>query len=226
MVRAIFFDSGHTLMRPLGGRWFPGHHFFPTVRKHGLEIADDDSLAAAVDEGYAYLDANHHITSLEQEEAQFAEYYRIILRELDRDATPELIAELARIVVHQPNFEPYPDTRDVLERLRGSGLPLAVITDAWPSVETKFTMLGFRDYFSAFVISSMQGCVKPDPGMFDPALRELGVAPADVLFVDDGPDLVEAARGMGFQALLMDRDGAHGQDDRTVRDLESVLRFV
>ncbi len=67
MVRAIFFDSGHTLMRPLGGRWFPGHHFFPTVRKHGLEIADDDSLAAAVDEGYAYLDANHHITSLEQE---------------------------------------------------------------------------------------------------------------------------------------------------------------
>ena len=226
MIRAIFFDSGHTLMRPVGGRWFPGHHFFDTARRHGLEIDDDEALAAAVDEAYIYLDANHLVMSLAEEEAQFAEYYRIILRALGREAASPLIAELAHIVVHEPNFEPYPDTREALERLKGSGLPLALITDAWPSVETKYEVLGFRGYFAAIVISSIQGCTKPDPGMFDPALRALAVRPEEVLFVDDGPDLVESAQAMGFQGLIMDREQVHADAPNLVRDLASVLRFV
>lgn len=226
MLRAVFFDSGHTLMRPVGGRWFPGHHFFDTARAHGLEIANDEALAAAVDEGFAYLDANHSVLTLAEEEAQFAEYYRVILRELGRNAPAAMIVELARVVVHEPNFEPYPDTRDALEQLKGTGLPLALITDAWPSVETKYETLGFRDYFASFVISSIQGCTKPDPGMFNPALRALGVRPDEVLFVDDGPDLVESARAMGFQGLLMDRENAHPDGARLVRDLAPVLRYV
>jgi putative hydrolase of the HAD superfamily len=226
MVRAVFFDSGHTLVRPLGGSWFPGHHFFAVTRSHGLEIPDDSALPRALDEGFAYLDANHRVASLPQEEAQFVEYYRIVLGSLGLAPSPDLLAELSRGIVHRPNFEPYPDTRSSLERLRQAGLPLAVITDAWPSVETKFTELGFRDYFSAFVISSVQGCTKPAPGMFEPALRAIGVAADQVLFVDDGPDLVEAARAMGFRALLMDREATHPPRDGVIRDLEAVVGWV
>jgi putative hydrolase of the HAD superfamily len=123
-------------------------------------------------------------------------------------------------------MRPYDDVRPALERLRGAGLPLAVITDSWPSVEEKFASLGLRDYFAAFVISSRQRCTKPHPGMFEPALRATGVAPAEALFVDDGPDLVEGARAQGFRALLMDRAGAHPRGPGTIRGLAELFAHL
>ncbi len=226
MIRAVFFDSGHTLMEPIGGSWFPGHRFFEIARSHGHEIANDAAFDEALAAGYAFLDANHSVHTLDEEEAQFDEYYAVILRTLGLPAPPGLTAELAHACVRQVNFQPYDDVRPVLDRLREADLPLAVITDAWPSVERKFSDLGFRDYFAAFVISSQQGCIKPDPGMFAPALQAIGVSAKETLFIDDGPDLVEDARAQGFRGLVMDRAGAHPPGDGIIRQLDQLFAYL
>ena len=33
-LQGVLFDAGDTLVRPKGGRWFPGHRFEATVRAH------------------------------------------------------------------------------------------------------------------------------------------------------------------------------------------------
>ena len=226
MIRAILFDSGHTLMEPIGGSWFPGHRFFEIARSHGHEIANDAAFEEALAAGYEFLDANHSVHTLDEEEAQFEEYYRVMLRTLGLPARPDLTAELAHAYVRELNFQPYDDVRRVLDRLSEAGLPLAVITDAWPSVERKFSDLGFRDYFAAFVISSQQGCIKPDPGMFTPALQAIGVSARESLFIDDGLDLVEDARAQGFRGVVMDRAGAHPPRDGIIRQLDELFAYL
>ena len=223
-TKAIFFDSGHTLMRPIGGRWFPGVRFFEICRAHGCPVLDDEALKDACDLGYSYLDSHHgEVPDEEAEERQFAEYYRLIFGSLQLKAPELLITDLSRSAVKDINFEPYPEAGPVLSELEQRGMPMAILTDAWPSTRSKYEAIGFLRYFSEFVISAEQRCLKPDMGMFRPALDSLSVSPGEVLFVDDAPELIAAAREKGFEALLMDRACEHpGCADR-VTDLWGVV---
>jgi putative hydrolase of the HAD superfamily len=225
-IRAVFLDSGHTLVEPLGGSWFPGHRFFEITRAHGLEIPRDAAFASALAAGYAFLEANHAVATLEEEDDHFAQYYRVILRSLRLAAPSALIGELAHAYVRTLNFAPYDDVRSALERLRALGISLAVITDSWPSVEAKFAELGLREYFSAFVISSRERCLKPDPRIYSRALRAIGVSAHETLFVDDGVDLVEKARAQGFRGLVMDRAGAHPRRAGFIRRLDELFAHL
>jgi glucose-1-phosphatase len=54
--------------------------------------------------------------------------------------------------------------------------------------------------FDPVLFSCELGAVKPDPAIFRAALDRLGCAPADVLFLDDRPTNVTAARGLGLAA--------------------------
>jgi HAD superfamily hydrolase (TIGR01509 family) len=208
-IKAVFFDSGHTLMRPLGGRWFPGPRFFEICAAHDRPTNDDERLQAACDTGYEFLAAHHDkVPDLAAEFRQFDEYYRIVLDALGIQWTDELTDELAAAAVNEVNFEPYPTTASLLDELTGRGVPMAVITDAWPSIRHKYAQLGFLDYFSSFVISAEVGCTKPAPGMFRPALDALKVAPNEVLFIDDGPEIVAGASSLGFVAHQIDLETA------------------
>jgi putative hydrolase of the HAD superfamily len=59
-----------------------------------------------------------------------------------------------------------------------------------------------------FVFSNEIGVRKPEPAAFAALERAMGLEPAAIVFVDDAPRNVEAARALGFQALLIDRPAA------------------
>lgn len=210
-IRAVLFDSGHTLARPVGGRWFPFPGFFDIASKHGHEVQDGPKLKKALRKMMGYLEEHHHVETLEEEKAQQVEAHRVLMAELGIDASDELLEELAHDAVHTMNMELYDDTRPVLEKLHARGLPIGVITDAWPSVEERYRRLGLRDLIRVFVVSSQHGYTKPDPRLFKPAIEGLGMPPTNILFVDDGPRIVEAAMGLGFKSVLMMRDGVNGK---------------
>lgn len=225
-IRAVFFDSGHTLVRPLDGAWFPGHRFASICAEQGVAV-DPRTLESALDDAGSFLDEHHNVcTDVSTELAQFTEYYRILLADAAPDAPTHLPALLANEMVLQVNFEPYPRTRATLDALRRRGLPMALITDAWPSVRTKYRIAGLYQYFDAFVVSGEQGQTKPSDLMFAPALEAIGATAAEVLFVDDAPDLVEAAARMGLQSLLADFDGYHRDHPRRIERIEEVLDWI
>jgi FMN phosphatase YigB (HAD superfamily) len=59
--------------------------------------------------------------------------------------------------------------------------------------------------FRGGVFSHIAGAMKPDPRIYEAAERELGVVPAESLFIDDMPANIAAARAHGFIAELYDR---------------------
>jgi putative hydrolase of the HAD superfamily len=73
--------------------------------------------------------------------------------------------------------------------------------------------MGFRDEFTHHFGSHLIGKLKPDEDVFEHVVRTLGCAAAEVVFLDDQPLNVAAARQVGLQAVLA----------RGVKEAEAVL---
>lgn len=73
---------------------------------------------------------------------------------------------------------------------------------AWPYLRARLRKGGIAELFDEVVLSCEVGCAKPDPRIYQVILERLGVAPGDVLFVDDVSDNVEAAESLGMPAHL------------------------
>ncbi|MEU8231362.1 HAD-IA family hydrolase [Actinoplanes sp. NPDC048967] len=197
-ARGLLFDAGGVLIGPVGGRWNPRYDFEQVLARH-VPAIPDSALPAAFAAGQALLDSASGT-------ADRTDYHRAILQALGiADPTRELLAELEQPAAGLP-VEPYPEVRDVLARLHADGVPMAVISDAWPDLDDLFRRLGLRNYFVTLVISAVLGCRKPDPRMYRAGSDALGLSPADCLFVDDDPELVAAAVRLGYQGVTMVRD--------------------
>jgi len=63
-------------------------------------------------------------------------------------------------------------------------------------------VMGFHNIFDALFISCEIGCKKPDPAFFRHIQKHLGLDGGTLLFLDDRPENVEAARKFGWNAEL------------------------
>lgn len=77
---------------------------------------------------------------------------------------------------------------EVLERLKGSGVKLGLITNgSVQSQNSKIDRVGLRSYFDAIVVSDEVQVKKPDPAIFEIALQRLGIEPSAAVYVGDHP---------------------------------------
>ena len=100
----------------------------------------------------------------------------------------------------------YPDAIATLEALRRQGLRVAVVTARPFSaavVGLGLASVGAAGVFDAIVTSGDVGFRKPHPSLFETAMRDLGVVPAEALMVGDSyeHDVVPAA-GLGMTTAL------------------------
>lgn len=198
-IRGILFDSGGVLIRPVGGRWNPRFDFAEILLAHHPQVRVEH-LPEAFDAGEIFIGS-------EAESFSRADYHRAMLRVLGiADPSPDLLQELEAPPA-RPAVEPFPETRAVLDQLRASGLPMCVVSDNWASLEDVYRSLDLHEYFAGFVISEVLGCRKPDPRMYAAGSDLLGLPPAACLFVDDDPELVEAAVELGYQGIAVTRTG-------------------
>jgi HAD superfamily hydrolase (TIGR01509 family) len=186
----VLFDSGDTLIRPVGGRWNPRYDFEEILLRHLPEL-DTETFPQAFAAGQRLLDAGPATPTR-------ADYHRAILHALGvRRPPPELLEELEQPSARLP-VQPFPEVPGVLERLRAGGVGMAIVSDNWPGMEGLYRQLGLNDYFQAFVISAVLGCRKPDPRMYRAGSDALGLPSHECIFVDDDPDLVAAAIELGY----------------------------
>ena len=117
-----------------------------------------------------------------------------------------------------------PGTAEALDRLRGAGLRLAVVSNSDGRVEEALEAAGIRDRFEVVLDSALVGVEKPDPAIFRAALSALGVAPEEALYVGDLYDVdVLGARAAGMEAMLLVRDAAaSGPECRRVESLVAL----
>jgi 2-haloacid dehalogenase len=62
--------------------------------------------------------------------------------------------------------------------------------------------VGILRVFREFIVSFQVGAMKPDPRIYEEALRRSGLPATACVFVDDRPANVEGAARVGMHALL------------------------
>jgi epoxide hydrolase-like predicted phosphatase len=112
--------------------------------------------------------------------------------------------------------------RELLDHLRElrEKYKIGLISNAWSGLRPWIEKQKFEDVFDVMIISAEIGVMKPDPRIYQAALEQLGVAPAESIFIDDFVQNVEGARQVGMNAIHFTTY------DQVVNELEKMLAAV
>lgn len=120
------------------------------------------------------------------------------------------------------NSKPLPWARRVLEFAKDFGLYTALVSNHWchECVVESLERDGLADLLDAVVTSDLVGYCKPDPRIFEAALKLLGVDAGSALFVDDNERNLDG----GVKAGLM---GVY-RFDRSLGEeaVEGLIEFI
>ena len=108
---------------------------------------------------------------------------------------------------------------DLVRELRTSGLRTALLSNSWGGKADGYPRDVLDELFDVAVISGEVGMRKPEERIFTLAADQLGLAPAECVFVDDVEGNITAAKALGF-AVVHHQDPISTQSaiDRVARE--------
>jgi HAD superfamily hydrolase (TIGR01509 family) len=200
MIRGVLFDFSGTLFRlePQSG-WFDGHVADEELNQRLTQVLtaptlSGDHLPADLVEAWGRRDLDpevHRTVYLASLEAAGIEF-------------PPGGAEAVYARSTDPeSWRPYPDTVAVLRRLRDAGVPVAVVSNIAWDIREAFRRHDAADLVDEFVMSYVEGVVKPDLKIFTVACQRIGLPPEEVLMVGDSAEADGAAVGIGCATALV-----------------------
>ena len=202
-VKGIFFDLGWTLVYPPSGDW---EFTQPAQKLFNWEVYQSlpkEHTAAVRKEANDYLEAHHHISTLEEEYDRMLQYFTIVAQKLpELGATRQDIeaTALEKVYQSQHTYNLMEDAIPTLEALKGR-CKLGIISDTWPSIVPVLERFGILPYFDAITYSFQLGCFKPNPRMFQDALSKMGLPAQECVFIDDVARNLEGAAKVGIQPV-------------------------
>lgn len=102
----------------------------------------------------------------------------------------------------------YSDTKDTLSTLRQQAFVALVSNGGSAYQREKLRATGIEDLFHAIVISEEAGFSKPQKGIFEKALREVGVPAHEAVMVGDNLEKdILGAKIVGLRGILICRNG-------------------
>ena len=234
-VRAVFFDVGNTLLSP--------HPSVVEIVRDVCErrgtLVTEDCLREHAPRAEATLrhsaKANPHTWSDEQAiQSIWKAFFTEMLRHCLSGATPREIEECARecqlVFDSAGSYALYADVAPVLDALHAQGLTLGVISDWGIGLGLILRHHDLVRYFDFAVVSAAVRLAKPDPALFETALRRADAIPDYALHIGDSYVLdVLGARAAGITPVLLDRTGTVDPeviDCVVARDLYGLLDLL
>jgi putative hydrolase of the HAD superfamily len=108
----------------------------------------------------------------------------------------------------------FPDTVPVLDMLADGYRHAVLSNSSIHNQDRKLRVLGVRDRFEVVVCAVELGLSKPDPGAFHAACDAIGLAPEEVAYVGDQPDIdARGAVAAGLAGIWLDRGGLGGRPE-------------
>jgi epoxide hydrolase-like predicted phosphatase len=96
-------------------------------------------------------------------------------------------------------------------------LRTGIVSNSGPGAREAERCWGFEEITDDIVYSHEVGLLKPDPRIFALATDRLGVRPEEIAFLDDVEANVDAARAVGWHAVL------HKSTPESIRELERIV---
>lgn len=209
-LRAVLLDVGNTLFSEQPVR---GASYAHAARTRGLAIEDDamgalmrrvhDELPREIDGAWRYSDRLF--------EAFIRRIYHVHLG-LPEEQVPAVARELFERFSRPAGFALFPHALELCEHVRARGLVLGLVSNWSPRLLPLLEALGVAERVDFVLCSAVERVEKPDPELFERALRRAGVAAHEALHAGDdlGHDVFGAQRA-GLRAVLVDHAGRHAQ---------------
>ncbi len=219
-LELVLLDAGNTVI-------FLDHEAVADiVTSHGHDV---DARAIARSEGAAKRRYEGLLRTGVSHEEGWGLYLRTLLEEagLAGEAAREMIVPLRRAHDAFNLWRRVPsDLHDALERLRGKGIRVAIVSNSEGRLLDVFDRVGLGDAFELIVDSHHEGVRKPDPEIFRRALSRLGVDASRAVYLGDIPGIdVEGAHAAGMKAVLVDALDFYPDHTGSPR-VASVAEFV
>jgi putative hydrolase of the HAD superfamily len=220
MIKAVFFDFYQTLVRydpPREqiiadvlreyGHDLPASHF---VRP--LVAADEFMYRAMSERPLGQL-------SREQRLALYVRHQEILFEQAGVKVEPSLIpVMLQKMQAANAGLAAFDDVLPVLDRLRADGRTTGLISNVDTDITVPLEQLGLAPRLDVVMTSREAGVTKPDPRIFEAALRAAGVKADEAVYVGDQYEIdVLGARAAGMTGVLIDRTGFSTGADEGVR---------
>ena len=104
----------------------------------------------------------------------------------------------------QYGLELKPGVREILDFLKERGVVTAIATATDLERTTRYlAQVGLEDAFDAIISAVMVERGKPAPDIYQYACKELGLAPADCMAVEDAPNGVRSAAAAGCKVIMV-----------------------
>lgn len=210
-IQAILFDAGDILYhRPRSGEQFKAF-------LNKLDIQPDRYQA----EDKKKLSHQAYLGQISQEQ-----YWEAFIR-LQGISDPEQVELGKEILAAEGDdvdiIEGVPET---LAALKKSGFLLGIVTDTATSISRKlqwFEKGGFGNVWDSIISSKEIGIRKPDPRIYQAALKQLGVSVEKAVFVGHNANELDGARAIGLKTIAFNYD-AHAQADIYIDRFADLLQ--
>jgi FMN phosphatase YigB (HAD superfamily) len=194
-IRLVVFDAGGVIVR-VTGPW--------AVAQARAGIAPTALQATPEFEAAVQDLADRH----QRGELETAIYFDLVARASGLDASQ------VESILDNWIAEEYPGWDRVVERLERSGVETALLSNTnayhWEYLIPGGSKAGRYPaiaHLGRHFASHELGAMKPDPAAYQAVEEQTGHAPGEILFFDDLPPNVDAARARGWRAVLIDPDG-------------------
>jgi REG-2-like HAD superfamily hydrolase len=222
----VLFDAGDTLLAPAPS--FQGR-FLAVAADAGVPL-EEAAVDAAIAEAMRAAEWPSDWTDPATQRSFWVGFYRQVLADLGHVDNGLQVAEALFAAFSDPaGYRLFDDVRPALDALAGRGVTLGVVSNFEPWLEDVLALQGIDHLFATVAISGRLGVAKPDPEIFQVALKEAGAEPAATVHVGDQPvNDVAAARAVGITPVLIDRFARHPDPDgaHRIEDLLGLVRLV
>jgi len=219
--RAVLFDLDNTLID------------FMRMKRASCEAAIsamvDAGLPLGKDEAYKELFALYDVHGIEDQRI-FQKFLKRVSGTVDYKVLASGITAYRR--AQTGVLEPYPHVRSTLLGLKERGIKLGIVSDA-PRLRAwiRLSEMNLAEFFDVVVTIGDTKRRKPSRLPFDAALKQMGMAADEILFVGDNPERdIAGAKKAGMRAALAKYGQMHAcrgpEPDYVLNDIADLLKVI
>ena len=181
--QAVIFDYGNVLSQP-------------------QPLADIEAMAAILELPASQFREFYWRFRLAYDSAELdpPTYWNAVARTAARELTPAQIADLVEID-SRSWAHPAPSVPEWAHALARTGIRIALLSNMPVPVREHVVGCAWLPRFDNCTFSCDLGISKPSPAIYLHCLQELGVSPAEALFLDDREENVRAAEALGMHGV-------------------------
>jgi len=228
MIKAVFFDLYHTLVRydppreELQAKVLKdfGIEVKPEIFRRPLVIADEFIFQEIARSPLSQRSEKDKI-------ALYARYQGILLKEAGIEASEQLaLGSLSKVRQLDKKLVLFDDVMPALTDLKGKGLILGLISNVERDILRLVDKLGLAPLLQVVMTSQDVGFNKPQPEIFHEALRQAGVQASEAIYIGDQYQIdVVGANKAGMKGVLLDR-GDYFEETADCLRIQSLAQVV